>query len=284
MPYKVVDQPAVLPRPDLESIDVNFRRIPVMAVGSQIYADSQRVIDEVEALASKPLYPAESKAALPGLKLFGDSIFRTAIYTIPAQAITPEFAKDRAPVFPALVDPNFKHIGPYAKGEMKALLSEVQSELLGNGEKKWVFGGSSPTLGDGHVAWVCKWSLFDLGLGQQDGFGEKDLPIVYDWIKRFLEIAGKDDAPKISGEEAKKIILDAVGGDKAGATVDKDPLGLSEGEKVLIYPTDAEPTHPQEGSLVILNPKEVAIQLQNKAVLHFPRIGYRIVKEGAELV
>lgn len=256
-----------------------------MAVGPHVYADSQRIIEEIELLAGKQLYPAETKYALPGLKLLGDRVFRTAIFAIPAQAISEEFVKDRVTVFPEIKNPNFKHIRPYALGELRAMFSEIQEELLGNGEKKWVAGGSSPTLADAHVIWSVRWTLKSLGLGQEEGLTPKDFPGIHDWVERYSEITGKDDAPKLSGEEAKKIILGAVESAQVDASIDStDPLELSKGEQVQIYPTDADPTHPQKGSLVILTQKEVAVQLDNKAIIHFPRIGYRIVKEGAALV
>ena len=43
--FKRVDQPMVLPRKDLEALGITYRRIPVLAVGKDVYCDSSLIID-----------------------------------------------------------------------------------------------------------------------------------------------------------------------------------------------------------------------------------------------
>jgi hypothetical protein len=49
------DQPIVLPRPILEKLDITYRRIPILAIGKDVYADSSLIIEEAKAggLASR---------------------------------------------------------------------------------------------------------------------------------------------------------------------------------------------------------------------------------------
>ena len=47
VPFDRVDQPAVLPRKDLEALGITYRRIPVFAVGKDVYCDSSLIFDLV---------------------------------------------------------------------------------------------------------------------------------------------------------------------------------------------------------------------------------------------
>lgn len=38
----------VLPRPDLEALGITYRRIPIMAIGRDVYCDSSLIIDVLE--------------------------------------------------------------------------------------------------------------------------------------------------------------------------------------------------------------------------------------------
>lgn len=50
IPYKTVDQPVVPPRPDLAAIGVKYRRIPVMAIGRDVYCDTKCILAKLEHL------------------------------------------------------------------------------------------------------------------------------------------------------------------------------------------------------------------------------------------
>lgn len=49
MPYRQCPQPPTLPRPDLaEKLGVTYRRIPLLAIGNTVYADTKLILDELE--------------------------------------------------------------------------------------------------------------------------------------------------------------------------------------------------------------------------------------------
>ena len=92
IPYAVVEQPPMLPRPDVDALGVAYRRIPIMAVGRDIYCDTKCILDKLEAL-----YPPTNEH--PGLGAGGRKakaleilldkwstaiVFQSACTTIPA--------------------------------------------------------------------------------------------------------------------------------------------------------------------------------------------------------
>ena len=56
MDFKRVDAPIVLPRNDLEALGIKYRRIPVLAVGKDVYCDSALMFDLIlDKLAKKEI-------------------------------------------------------------------------------------------------------------------------------------------------------------------------------------------------------------------------------------
>lgn len=274
--YRLCEQPPVLPRPDLVLLGINYRRIPLLAIGKDIYADSQAIIRYLGKVTG--IVDPDHRSSLIALKVLGDFIFRVALGTIDSNMFEPDFIKDRTPVFSILAHPNYKDLRPHALGEMAALLSQLESDFFSNG-KKWVLG-DKVSLGDCHVAWAVKWTLVDINIGQLPGFGRQDYPQLYDWIDRYFQ-ALVATPTQVTGQEAAKTIISSTLKKHAEVHVDtNDPLGYRQGEMVEIHPTDAEPTHPQSGKLIGLDKYEVVIELENGIALHLPRIGQRIQRPG----
>lgn len=48
IPHTTVEQPAVLPRPDLENLGIQYRRIPLLAIGKDIYCDTKAILKTLE--------------------------------------------------------------------------------------------------------------------------------------------------------------------------------------------------------------------------------------------
>ena len=45
--FQRCDQPLVLPRKDLEALGITYRRIPVFAIGKDVYCDSSLIFDVI---------------------------------------------------------------------------------------------------------------------------------------------------------------------------------------------------------------------------------------------
>ena len=266
------DQPMVLPRPILDRLDITYRRIPVLAIGKDVYADSARIIDELQKRYNKLAASPADKA----YEAFGISVFAAALNAIPAAAVTPEFKKDRETIFPALNRPDFGDLRPSGLAAMRALYQTVEHEFLGGSPGPFIGGAEAYALADVHVGWVVQWALEKIGLSKEAGFGREDLPRVYAWIERFPQ-------PKFE-DVAQEHVWDAVlGAGYSAAEVgfdEADPLGIKKGTVVSVENFDTTPgAHPQNGKLVGLDVKEVVVELKNGIRVHFPRVGY-LVKEA----
>lgn len=103
LPYHQCPQPPTLPRPDLaEQLGVTYRRIPLLAIGNTVYADTKLILDELErryplgALGSGGCEgggAGESKWAA-----WSDSVFRFAVACLPTSLALMKdarFQKDR---------------------------------------------------------------------------------------------------------------------------------------------------------------------------------------------
>ncbi|KAI7104741.1 hypothetical protein KC352_g37231, partial [Hortaea werneckii] len=105
--FKKCDQPLVLPRPDLEALGITYRRIPLLAVGKDVYCDSSRMIDLALSKLSQSGGPLVTSPADKAYEDWGIDTFKLAVFIIPQAAITPGFLNDRKTIFPMLERPDF---------------------------------------------------------------------------------------------------------------------------------------------------------------------------------
>jgi glutathione S-transferase len=266
------DQPAVLPRPILERLDITYRRIPVLAIGKDVYADSTRIIDELQRRYGKLAASPADKA----YETFGAHVFATSLSVIPMAAVTPEFKKDRETIFPALNRPDLAQLRPSGLAAMKTIYQVVEREFLGGSPGPFIGGAAKYALADVHVGWVIQWALETLGLGKEAGFGKEDLPRVYKWIERFPQ----PQFENVTQEQVWETVLHAEYSAEDIGVDESDSLGIKKGTVVSVENIDTTPgAHPQNGKLVGLNEKEIVVELKNGIRVHFPRVGY-LVKEA----
>lgn len=155
--YSELPQPVVLPRPDLEALDITYRRIPLLAVGRDVYADSSAIIDVVlNQLGGKDKI-ATSKAD-KAFETWGNETFKSVMPLLPAQAVNDEkFSKDRATIFPIIAKPELlQSLQPTALAELKSRLTTIEEVFLANGP---YIGGDKISVADVHVIWVIRWVL-----------------------------------------------------------------------------------------------------------------------------
>ena len=73
VPWFAVDQPDMLPKPDLLPLTGGYRRIPVLQVGADVYCDSQLIARVIEHLHPAPtLYPDGSEGTCHAWNLWAD--------------------------------------------------------------------------------------------------------------------------------------------------------------------------------------------------------------------
>lgn len=157
IPYSELSQPAVLPRPDLEALGITYRRIPLFAVGRDVYADSSAIIDVIlKQLGGKD--KIKTSSADKAFETWGNETFKSVMPLLPAQAVEDKtFAKDRATIFPIIAKPELlKSLQPTALAELKSRLATVEEVFLADGP---FVGGEEFSVADVHVIWVLRWVL-----------------------------------------------------------------------------------------------------------------------------
>ena len=95
---KRCDVPTVLPRPQLESMDITYRRIPVLAVGKDVYCDTAIQLAKVLELQG-PKGKLHKHPADAAFEQWGNWAFHTGLTLAPASLLEPNFVKDRSTVF-----------------------------------------------------------------------------------------------------------------------------------------------------------------------------------------
>lgn len=263
------DQPAVLPRPILEKLDITYRRIPLLAFGKDIYADSSLILDELQARYNAlPTTPADR-----AYEAFGVQLFASALNVVPTAGLTPELVRDRVTIFPALANPDYASLRPSGLAEMRAKLNIIEHEFLSSAP---FIAGDKFGLADLHAGWALGWILKALGLAQEPGFSEKEFPRTYKWVASWPTPQYED----LSQEQVWESVKGAQYTARDIGVDERDPLRIKEGTEVTVENADTEPgKHPQRGKLVGVDQREVVVELKNEVRLHFPRVGY-VVKEA----
>jgi glutathione S-transferase len=262
------DQPVVLPRPILENLDITYRRIPVLVLGKDVYADTALVIDELQArFRSLPTTHADK-----AFEVFGIGVFESALNLIPVAALTPEFIKDRETIFPSLKNPDYASLRPSGLAEMRAKFQMIEEEFLA---KSPFVAGEKFGLADIHVGWAVGWSLEKIGLAQEPGFSNQDFPKIHEWLTSWPSPKYED----ISEQHVREVLLNAGYSAEEIGVDGSDYLGIKHGARVSVENADTTAgVHPQMGRLVGVDKREVVVELENGFRMHFPRVGY-VVKE-----
>ena len=81
LPWKSVQIPIIMPKPDLMPLTGGYRRTPVLQVGADVYCDTALICDVLERMAPEPaLYPAAVVGQARLLAQWADStLFWTVI-------------------------------------------------------------------------------------------------------------------------------------------------------------------------------------------------------------
>lgn len=292
-------QPPILPRPDVARLGIAYRRIPIMAIGRDVYLDTRLIIQKLE-----ELFPAHPRLGTPpshsehvlierlleALVIDG-GVFARAAQLLPSNLPLlrdPKFLKDRADYRGGemLTRQQAEALRPEAVNELTRVMGLLEATLLADG-RDWLLKTESPGLADLEVVWPLHWMVtmpgaLPAGLDQQ-------FPKVHAWINRFAkaaEAAGKAQgrAPSVSGAEAEKAILDAPYNEIERGVDASEPLaqfhGLQKGLVVRVWPIDSGSAHKDQGDLVSLDSKEVVIETKTAGGagvrVHAPRHGFRI--------
>ncbi|KAJ4988922.1 glutathione S-transferase [Stagonosporopsis vannaccii] len=297
--YDECIQPPVMPRPDLAAIGVNYRRMPLMAIGKDIYIDSRMIISKLESLyPNSPLSATTAEQA--GLKRlfehYSDSgLFNNAVKLMPywssnSLVQNKTFLDDRQKLMGGrrMTAENMQAGRPEGLQNMRQAFELMENTFLADG-RQWILGTEKPTVADIDAVWPFEWLVVDRGMEgalPEERFGETIYPKTHAWIQRFMgEVkTAKEKATKpkrLDGHAMSKRVLDTTSPKEPVPFDNTDPLGFKPGDTVVVYPSDYGQAHKDHGALTGLTSSEVVIRNSKGLHLHFPRWNFRIVKAAS---
>lgn len=283
MPWRSVEIPPVMPKPDLMPLTGGYRKTPVLQVGRDIYCDTKlicRVLDHLQ--PQRPLVPAGMEATalmtdrwverylfFPVVALFfqpqGLAAFTQAVPNLPLET----FLKDRTVMFAkggSLTQPDLAA----ARAELPGIFAAIDAQLSG---RPFLYG-EQPTLMDFAVYHPVWFIANNPGVASE----LEPYPALRAWVAR-IGAMGNGDLSDMSGAEAVECCRAATG--------PRDPLpgaplelpGVRLGQTVQVAATDYG-VDPVQGELVIANRLEIAVRRSDEragtVVVHFPPDGFRV--------
>ncbi|KAK5116930.1 hypothetical protein LTR62_006651 [Meristemomyces frigidus] len=275
IPFQKCNQPRILPRPDLEALGITYRRIPLLAVGKDVYADSQTIIDVImHRLAASGSNSVPTSPADKAWDNLGTSIFREVVLLMDPDVLPREFIQDRKTIFPVIARPDFKSLHPSALAGVQSRFAWVENTLFTSADGgPYPIGGSKLTLADIHILWSIRWGLTTLGAGQEKGCRKEDLPKIWKAIEALPE-----PKPEVLGSETtiERIQRAEYFAQEPTRVRENDPLGFKAGTMLSVESNDSAPgVHTQLGKLIGTNLDEVVLEVGTDGVrLHLPRLGY----------
>jgi len=295
VPYFFVEVSSMMPRPILVKLfNVTYRKIPVLAIGHDVYCDTSIILEALEhqfpaSLGYSSLYPRDAtgrsnQALIRGFASFWTDrpFFRVTTGLIPGSVWKTSFGEDRAKLIGHKLDPQkLEKKLPQNLSNLDLQLSLFE-DLFREADDEWVFWTPEPSLADISIWYQLNWGLEMAqgkgisnltGGGTQDTVGKEGAesvfnkeryPATYLWFERFkihmerLQSVEK----KISEGEAEKILSSTPDtGPKALPTparphtqLDKKS-GLTQGATVSIAPDDTGRNDPTVGELLLATPE-----------------------------
>lgn len=267
LPWHSVEQPMIMPKPDLIALTGGYRRIPVLQIGADIYCDTACIARCLERLAPTPSILPRPLAGLAAtvedwadrrlVSLIGPSVVVARIPTMP-----PGFLEDRAAMTPGLSEKALRFVAPHGWPQALVAFDRLDAQL---GYSAFLLGDAF-TLADAacfHPLWFAKSvpALFEAVTAR---------PALAAWFAR-IEAFGPGDAKAMTADEALAIARDSQPED-----------GTNTGDTVAITADDFG-TEKTVGTLARLTADEITLHRHDPALgdiaVHFPRIGYRIQRE-----
>ena len=277
--WRAVEQPVIMPKPDLVPLTGGYRKIPVMQIGADIYCDTQIILRELERRYPTPsIFPVKNGLAY-AIGFWSDRLFFMPsvgiVFGEIGHMVPEEFKKDREKLSgTAFSTEAMAAAAPFARDQWRAHADYV-AETLEDGRD--FMGGAKPGAADIH-AYMNFWWLNAAAPQAADKL-LAEFPKIVDWIARIAAIGHGKPSPM--GPKEALAIAKAAEPAAQRATDPHDPRGLKAGDKVTVSADDYG-RDPIAGEVIFSDAHEIAIlrndpQAGNIAV-HFPRAGFVVLK------
>ena len=286
-----------MPRPDLASIGVGYRRIPILAIGKDVYCDSRLIISKLESLypGSRLALPTAAEAGVS--KLFENWTVDGGIFANTVK-LMPFWRDDGFLKNKAFLDDRQKLMGGRRMTadtmqsarvaglqHLRQAFDLLETMFLADG-RQWILATQEPSVADIDAVWPFEWLIVDKtmrGSLPEDQFGERNHPKVYAWVRRFMEEVSKKKRgivpPTVMGGQSVLTSMVSTSSPLEAVPFHKNiAMGLQEGEMVEVYPSDYGQTGKSTGIVVGFTSDEVVILNEHGLHLHFPLWNFTVKK------
>lgn len=270
--WGAVEQPVIMPKPDLLPLTGGYRRIPVMQIGADVYCDSVLICRELERRFPTPtLFPDGNRGLWHAMALWTDrSLFQAAVAVIfgsLGEHVAPEFIKDREALSGAPFDlGRMKQAIPHMQAQLRAHVALLDEQLA---DGRSFLTGTQPGLVDAN-AYYNLWFIQNAFPPASSVF--KDIARVAAWYDRVAAI-GHGSREAITPQAALDQARSATPLEVTVATEDSAMAG----KPVTVFADDYG-RDPISGTLVGSTPHSVSLARDDDTlgaiVVHVPRIGF----------
>ncbi|HJQ85160.1 MAG TPA: glutathione S-transferase family protein [Candidatus Binatia bacterium] len=273
--WQAVEQPNMMPKPDLLPLTGGYRRIPVLQIGADVYCDTQLIVRVLERLAPDPtLYPGGSEGTCHAWALWADRLlFLPVVAVVFAEIghlVPPAFIEDRTKMMPGRNFADIPKQAPHAREQVRSLAALLDTQLADG--RQWLLGNEF-SLADA----ACFHPLWFLRVAPAAGALLERFARLRGWFER-VDALGQGQRSDATPAEALAIAKEsrpvAATGVQPG-----EPNALTAGARVTVTPDDYG-FDPVEGDLINASTHELAVRRTDpttgELVVHFPRIGFRV--------
>ena len=276
VPWRAVEQPTIMPKPQLVPLTGGYRRIPVLQIGADVYCDSQLIARVLERLHPEPtLYPGGSEGMCHAFSLWADRVFFAAsvpvLFALLGDQVPRAFIDDRTKLMGGRAD--FSELpkqAPMAREHCRAAGALLSTQLA---DRRPFLLGECFSLADA-ACYHPFWFLRNFP-GAGDVFDE--FPALLAWGER-IRAMGHGQRRDMTAEEALQIAK-ASAPSTARCADAREPNGIAPGTPVAVLPDDYG-FDPVRGEVIASSAHEIVVRRSDASLgdidVHFPRIGFRV--------
>lgn len=273
--WRSVKVPRIAPKPDLTALTGGYRKVPVLQIGADVYADTRLIAEVLDTRKPAPALRAERGrfddviAHWVDTVLFGKAVGHT--FGALADLLPDALLADRAALRGAPLDrAALKQAWPAITQELRGLLGWLEQGL--SGHEPFV-NGHHPGNGD-FTLYATLWFV------QNGGFDLSRFAAVSNWMARMAGF-GHGERHDIPAEEALVEAAAALPAALPSIAFDPDEAtDLRSGQTVTVSPEQLGHGTSVTGALVSLLPGRLTLRLHTtrcgEVHVHFPRAGYRV--------
>ncbi|MFK7956307.1 MAG: glutathione S-transferase family protein [Lysobacterales bacterium] len=279
LPWRSVEIPMIMPKPNLTALTGGYRKTPVLQVGAEIYCDTGLIIKQVESQFPEPaLFSAGGEALQAALAAWSDQHFfepGAALSMALNEEIPQPLLDDRKAFFSFMDFSELKSSVPHMTDQFLAQVAVVEDQLA----------HGQAYLAGGQVSMTDILGYFPLWMIRANVPGGaqwlEEFPRVGAWLQRMDRI-GHGQRSEMPAEEALDIAKAAS--PQPGVGVMDNAANLRQGDHVTATPTDYGAV-AVEGTLQTLDRRIIMLRRTDARVgevnVYFPRAGFEVAASGS---